>query len=433
MRNQVFYTPPRWRADAASPAPVRRRHVLYVPGYDHEAKTRSRSLFVRELVRYGRRFGLKERTVSPVQDLPDIPALRWTVRARGGDWTTDTTYDVLRWDDIVQRDFDRPLPARLFWLLVGQIDCLFTGLTYRLFKTNWIFACVGLYPFVMVLLLGLVACGLGLAVAKLLVGFTGLPGMVGAAGGFLVAGGVVALVFPFFGRWYVWHLLHDWLFNWEHGNGRRVDYLARVERFAEHLADVVATSEADEILVIGHSSGAAMAVETVSRALEKDPEIGRRGPDLAVLTIGTSLPAAALNSRAAAIHRRLARVMVSPDVQWVEYQAPQDWLNAAGFNPIRMLPLGLAESDCTNPLIRSPRFREVASEAAYKLMLKSPFRMHFQFMMANDRPGEYDFLMMVLGPMRLSWRVRHPEEAKRLPEVVPTEAARFSPGPSEAQ
>jgi hypothetical protein len=35
-------------------------------------------------------------------------------------------------------------------------------------------------------------------------------------------------------------------------------------------------------------------------------------------------------------------------------------------------------------------------------------------MMANDRPGEYDFVMIVLGPMRLAYRIRDPDGAAAL-------------------
>jgi hypothetical protein len=414
MRKQVSFNPPGRAAQPARPAPVRRRHVLYVPGYDHEAKTRSRALFVRELIRYGRRFGLTERSISPAEDIPDVPRLRWRVRIAKDDWATDTTYEVLRWDDLVVSDFRRPTAVCLAWLAVSTVDTLVTGLTPRLFRLNPIFAAVGSYPFVMVLLLALASAGLGFATHRLIVAGTGAHWLLGTAAGFAVAAAVARLARPHYGRWYVWHLMHDWLFNWEHGNGRRADYDARVDRFAEHLRHVVRTSEADEIVVVGHSSGAGMAAETVARALERDPALGRSGPDLALLTIGTSLPASAMGSRARAIHADLVRIMREPDVLWVDYQAPQDWLNAAGFNPLRMLPLNLAETECRNPVIRSPRFREITSDQTYRTMIRSPFRMHFQFMMANDRPGEYDFVMMALGPMRLSERIRDPEAAVRL-------------------
>lgn len=412
MRNQVSYTPPGRTEPANGDEPVRRRHVLYVPGYDPEARTRSRSLFVRELIRYGRRFGLTDRSVTPVEALPDVPGLRWHVRAARDGWATDTTYDVLRWDDIVERDFRRPMPICLAWLALSIAHALATGLTMRLFRMNWIFACVTIYPAVMVLALALTAAGLGYAVAHVAALWAAWPFAVVA--GLAAAGGIVALARPLYARWYVWHLLHDWLFNWEHGSGRRPDYDARVERFAAHLREVATTSDADEIVLVGHSSGAGMAMETLARALETDPGLGRSGPAIVLLTIGTSLPVAAMNARAHPLRRRLARVMQAARILWVEYQAPQDWLNAAGFNPVRMLPLGLAERECANPVIRSARFAEITSEQTYRLMLRSPFRMHFQFMMANDRAGEYDFYMMVLGPISLAARIRDPDEAARL-------------------
>lgn len=416
MRNQVSYTPPGRMAPTVADTPVRRRHVLYVPGYDPEAKSRSRSLFVRELIRYGRRFGLTERRVTPVEQLSELPGLRWRIRAARDGWTTDTVYDVLRWDDIVARDFRRPMPTCLAWLALSIVDALATGLTWRLFRTNWIFACVTIYPAVMVLALALTAGGIGYAVARavehVLAFWAAWP--LAIVAGLAVAMGTIALARPLYARGYVWHLLHDWLFNWEHGSNRRPDYDARVERFAAHLRDVVAGSDADEILIVGHSSGAGMAMETLARALEIDPDLGRGGPALVLLTIGTSLPVAALNVRAHHVRRRLARVMQAGEVLWVEYQAPQDWLNAAGFNPVLMPTLGLSERDCPNPLIRSARFAEITSDQTYRLMLRSPFRMHFQFMMANDRPGEYDFYMMVLGPMSLAGRIRDPDGAARL-------------------
>lgn len=411
MRNQVSYTPPGRTASAAA-GPVRRRHVLYVPGYDPEARSRSRSLFVRELIRYGRRFGLNERSVTPVEQLPGVPALRWRIRTARDAWATDTVYDVLRWDDIVERDFRRPMPACLAWLALSIVHALATGLTVRLMRMNWIFGCVTIYPAVMVLALALTSAGLGYAVARIATIWAAWP--LAAAAGLVAAAGTVVLARPLYARAYVWHLLHDWLFNWEHGSGRRPDYDARVERFAAHLHEVAASSDADEVLIVGHSSGAGMAMETLARALETDPKLGKGGPALALLTIGTSLPVAALNVRAHAIRRRLARVMQAPHVLWVEYQAPQDWLNAAGFNPVRTVPLGLAEHDCSNPVIRSARFAEITSEETYRLMLRSPFRMHFQFMMANDRSGEYDFYMMALGPIGLAARIRDPDEAVRL-------------------
>lgn len=416
MANPLSYTPARWLTAPQGRRDVARRHLIYLPGYDPEAKTRARSLFVRELVRYARRFGLSDRTVSRVEDRPEVPGLRWHVRAARDGWATETIVEVLRWDDIVDRDFKRSVATRIGLMLVGMVDYLFSGVLVRLFRMNWKFACVIIYPFTMITALGLVAAGLGYAAARVgaLLLPAQLPEFVPALLGIAVAAALVAAIWPFFDRLYVWHLLHDWVFNWQHGNGVRRDYEERVDRFAAHLADLARTSDADEILVLGHSSGSIMAVETVARALALDPDLGRVGPELSLLTVGSCLPLVAFNPRAETCRRDLARIMTSEAVHWVEYQAPQDLLNSAAFNPMRDLDLGIAEAACANPAIRSSRFRDITTEATYRTMLKSPFRMHFQFLMANEKPGDYDYILMALGPTRLADRVRRPDEANAL-------------------
>ena len=39
------------------------------------------------------------------------------------------------------------------------------------------------------------------------------------------------------------------------------------------------------------------------------------------------------------------------------------------------------------------------------------FRVHFQFVMANERPNAYDFFMIVCGPMPLTERMAVPDAA----------------------
>lgn len=412
MSTPITYAPPGRVGFGPDRGRVSRRHVLYAPGYDPQAKTRARALFIRELGRYARRFGIIKR-MSPARDLPDAPVMRWTVATSRDDWRVETTYDVLLWDDIVQSDFARPKARFAADAASVAAWSLMTGVAARLFRMKPLFGGVFAYPYMMLILLPIsaVAAGiLGYHGARLLNAPTWFAATMGAAAG-LAAG--IALARRYSG-YYVWHLLRDWIFAYEHGAGERSDYSDRVDLFAQHLCRVAAETKADEVLVVGHSSGATTAMETAARALALDPDLGRHGPEVTVLTIGTSLPAAAFNPRADTIHAELRRLMTSPDVLWVEYQAPQDWLNAAWFNPVRMLPLGLAEEQCTNPVIRSAKFKELVTEETYGTMRFNPFRMHFQFMMANDWAGEYDYFMIVLGPWRLSARVADPDGAIRL-------------------
>lgn len=404
MKPALSFTPPARQGHAASGQPVKRRAVLFIPGYDPAGETRYRMLFVREFIRYAKRFGLSRREVSAVEPLPAVPGLRWQVTAAAAGWETHTTYDVLRWDDIVLRDFRRPLLIGIPLLMAGLAHSLITGTLFRFFRLNWKFGGVILYPAVVILVALLACLGLGLLVSHLLVVLAPAPAFGRAALVAGVAGLSFCLFYPLGERWFVWHLMHDWVSNWQHGMGWRPDHEERVAQFAAHLQAVCGQPDVDEVLVVGHSSGATLAVDVVAVALEGDPNLPGAGGRLCLMTVGSCVPLVAENPFARRYRERLERLMSDPGLLWVEYQAPQDWMNFPGWNPARELNLAGAAT-MPNPVVRSARFKETVAEQTYRRMVFKPFRMHFQFLVANDHPGEYDFVMIAAGPLSLADRV----------------------------
>jgi hypothetical protein len=400
----LSYTPPA-RSFGGPFRPVRRRHVIYVPGYDPEAETRYRMLFVREMLRYAKRFAFRERTISPVETVEAPWGLRWEVGAARGDWRTQTTFEVLRWDDIVLRDFARPLPFAIATLAIGLLYCLLTGAMVRLWRLSWKFGGVILYPPLMVALSLALGIGIGWIGVALLGLAVPVPDWLGWVLALAIAYGVFRATYPLGERWFVWHLMHDWVFNWQHGTGLRPDYEARVDAFAARVVEVARTGTADEVLIVGHSSGAVMAVEVLARALAIDSGLGRGPGEVALLTMGSCLPLVAVNALAKSCREGILRIVRAEHVLWVEYQAPQDWLNFAGFHPVRDLRLAVPPEATFNPVIRSPRFKEIVTPKTYESLRFKPFRMHFQFLMANDLEGEFDYIMMIVGPVSLAERV----------------------------
>ena len=57
------------------------------------------------------------------------------------------------------------------------------------------------------------------------------------------------------------------------------------------------------------------------------------------------------------------------------------------------------------------RFREIIKPEHYNLFRWKFFRVHFQFVMANELPHAYDFFMIVCGPIPLIERMARPEAA----------------------
>lgn len=425
MSAPLSYTPP--DLQPGRPGPVRRRHVFYIPGYDPEGSSRYRLLFVRELTRRTKRFCEDKRAISPAGMSACGLIQSWSVGAHPQTQGAETTYDVLLWDDIVRRDFARPRVLSIGLLIAGTMHMLFTGILVRLYRLNWKYGNVIFYPFVMVLLLSLLSVGLGMVVHDHLgdrFGHSlGLP--LWASLPLAVLAGVLWIVAieKLLNRIFFWQLLNDWVFNWQHGQGRRPDYVRRLDVFADHVvARVRALADAgeaiDEVMIVGHSTGGLTAVEVASRVLARDPGIGSGTPNLSLVTLGSGLPLVAVQPQAARLRAEIAALATTRRLVWLDVQAPQDWMNFPGFEPQRELSLDLKDTPATNPLVRSACFREVLAPETYQRVRHRPFRMHFQYLLANDVPGAYDFFALTLGPQRLRERVLEPI-VPVLPDLTP--------------
>lgn len=413
MRLPLSYTPPDLQAER--PGPVRRRHVFFIPGYDPEARTRYRLLFVRELLRHAKRFGDPRPDISPAVMSPDGLMQSFTIGSGAVPGRATTAYDVLLWDDLVAKDFRRPRVLSVALLVVGTLHALVRGLLWRFYRFNWLYGNVVVYPFVMVVLLSVLAIGTGTMVQGLLGDRLGyglgwppwatLPLATGAGVSLIVA--LEALL----NRFFFWQLLNDWVFNWQHGNGWRPDYTDRLGVFVDRILARLAEDEArgerpDEVMIVGHSTGGLTAAEVAVRLLAKAPDLGAGDMALSLATLGSGLPLVA--AWAERVRGEVAALVVSRRIVWLDVQAPQDWMNFPGFNPVLDLDLSLSGGPIANPLVRSAQVREILTPETYEKVRLKPFRMHFQFLLANERPGPYDFFQMVLGPQNLRDRAIRP-------------------------
>src|SRR5262249_13067000 len=117
---------------------------------------------------------------------------------------------------------------------------------------------------------------------------------------------------------------------------RRPDIEQRVERFAERLVGAAQADAVDEILVVGHSIGAALAADALARALIRDPDFGRRGPTICLLTAGATIPQVTLHPAAEWLRARVSTVAEEPRIIWAEFQARDDAINFYRFDPVTL-------------------------------------------------------------------------------------------------
>ena len=388
---------------------VQHRHIIYVQGYDPRGLAQYYRMFRTELRKFGRLYQFAA-TISRPQSAPDGETASWTIETKASDWQTRTSYDFLRWEDLIQRDLAAPIWGTVFHAMWIYWRLVFGGTIARFWRAHWRFATFISYPHFLLFIEALFSLGIAFAFGKGLETL-GIPGMFSIAAS-------AALFVAFLGSMlkytenltYLLYLLSDTIWTWEFSRRQRPEWDERIDRFAQHLAKVARTSNAEEIVVVGHSSGSFLGVEILARALKLDPALGRHGPRIVLLTIGGNFPIVGFHAESQDFRDHLRSLAIEPSIDWIDCQSRKDVMNFFPFDPIAGHGIDVGGSR-RNPTIVPVRFREIIKPEHYNLFRWKFFRVHFQFVMANERPHAYDFFMIVCGPIPLSERMSLPDAA----------------------
>ena len=388
---------------------VQQRHIIYVQGYDPRGLAQYYRMFRTELRKFGRLYQL-ETTLGRPQSRSGDEITSWTIETEAEGWKTRTTYDFLRFEDFIQRDLASPIwrtvvqAAWIYWRMV------LGGTIAQFWRANWRFATFITYPHLMLLCEALCAAGFAFVFEKGLAAI-GIPDLLGIPA-------ATALCFALLGaalkysenQTYLLYLLCDTIWTWEFSHRQRGEWDERIDRFARYLCDVARSSDAEEIVVVGHSSGSFLGTEILARALKLDPALGRHGPRIMLLTLGGNYPIVGFHKVSQDFRDHLRQLAVEPSIDWIECQARKDVMNFFQFDPVagHGIDVGAARR---NPTILAVRFREIIKPEHYNLFRWKFFRVHFQFVMANELPHAYDFFMIVCGPIPLRERMTRPEAA----------------------
>jgi hypothetical protein len=374
---------------------IRRRHVFYVEGYDPRGAEGYHRLFTRELARFTKTWGIEAELSELVVDSDDIA--HWTVATKAPNWQTFTRYEFVRFEHVVTAAARRPIVRQIARTLHWMFDDVASGAVWRTVRAAWRFALhlmVLQAPLLAWLALMIVAgCAAGIAVSRT----TGSVPI-----GLLIAGVVWAALFallrPLADRSVLLQVANGWPIMRDFARGRASGYDRPVEAFAQRLVAAARADEVDEILIIGHSAGGLTAPIVTTRALDLDPDLGGHGSRVTLVTVGSLLPAFALHPAAERMRAAVRRLAIEPNLRWVDCQARKDIMNFWDFDPVA--GVGVVVSGArTNPIVWPVRLRDMLTDAAYDRVRGSQFRMHYQYVMANDRRAPYDYFMLVCGPV----------------------------------
>jgi hypothetical protein len=373
---------------------IARRHVFHVAGYDPYDIAAQHRRFRRELAKFATTWNVSTST-SEVMQQDGVTS--WTATTRGPNWTVETTFEPLDWHDIVRADLAMPALPRLMAGAAVFADFILSGTFSRYFVARYRYAYFFLVPFLDVVLFAVAGALAGYALA----GGLALVGFARAAVATAIAPALFWLLMRWPGRrWRVEQGLADWIFARDYMRGRRPDIEARLDRFAERLVASAKAGRVDEIVIVGHSLGATFVVDLITRALARDPDLTRRGPVLAVLTIGATIPKLALHPQGGRLRDCAEKVAREPNLFWVEYQARDDAISFYKFHPVTLRAIGSA-GDPTRPLVRRVQLHEMMSRRDFRRYRLSFMRLHYQFVMANAQRATYDYFMIACGPLPL--------------------------------
>jgi len=393
---------------------VPKRYFLHASGFDPYDSVAQYRRFVREVARFAATWNVKAQ-VSAIHR-SGVPDGHWTVMTQAPGWQVVTVFELLDWSDIVRGELKRPSARRLAEGLATFAEFISSGTARRYFTANWRYGMFFLVPFLNVFLFAalavLAADYVGTAVAAALASM--LSGIAAAAAAALL---VFAALMRWPGeRWRVPHALADWIFAREYMLGRHPKMNARIEAFVAHVVACARRADVEEIVIAGHSLGAIVAVDVLARAFDRDPALGRHGPKLNLLTVGATIPKLALHPRGAWLRESVRRLAAEPSLTWAEYQARDDFISFHKFDPVKLTRLpsppqaGKDKSICPPPLagegseggdgpiIRRVQIHQMLSAPTLRRLRFSYMRLHYQFVMANERRAAYDYFMLMCGP-----------------------------------
>ncbi|MBR0819871.1 hypothetical protein [Bradyrhizobium liaoningense] len=380
-----------------SAKPVAKRLVFHIGGYDPiTSHASAQRRFVREIARFQGTWSVKA-AVDGLHETAD--QIQWNVTTTGPDWLVETDYRLVRWHDVIEAFGRRSIGSRISVGVLAFLDFVLTGTLWRYLLTNWRYALFFLYPLVMFGLLIAVAFLIAVVAFKI----TGsIP--VATVGGFF---GIVAV---FAGPWRWLHLgdlFDDWIFSREYIRYGNSEIEQRLDRLAAELVAAASGSAADEILVIGHSLGAVLAVDLLDRALRLDPALDRNKTPVTFLSVGSSILKIGLHPQAIRFRMAMERVANSPAIFWGDYQALVDLLNFYKSRP--MAEMGLSTEN--EAIVRIVRLSRMLDDDMYQRIRFNYFRVHCQFVSGNDKRTSYDYFMLTCGPVSAKSQTLAPDGA----------------------
>ncbi|MFA9232058.1 MAG: hypothetical protein ACEQSU_15140 [Microgenomates group bacterium] len=370
-----------------------RRKVYYIPGYDPFHPRRYRELYRSE--------GADQAKISDYS-LNLVPkktpgSYGWHIDAVINGQASAADVEVLVWSDIVKSSMNQGITATYLQLLRTAWTYIGSGALFRLMRLRKGPMIAALYPIVFLIFQLILACLAGWGLGTL------LSNLVHPLAGTIAGGAVIWLMLRLFRRWdkkvFAYYLMHDYAYTAQDGGANPPELEARMAAFRQAITESLSEGY-DEVLVVGHSSGAHLAISIIADILREGRDVGPTA--LSFLSLGQVVPMVSFLPRATRLRADLRSISTSTEITWVDVTAPGDGCSFALCDPVAVS--GVAPEGQIWPLVVSAAFTKSLTVARWNALRWKFFRLHFQYLCAFDRPQDYDYFQITAGAETLGAR-----------------------------
>ena len=367
------------------------RRVYYISGFDPRGARFYHRLFREESKKSAALSGAKIETGK--RKVLDNDITQWQVDAVWDGQPYKIDYRMMTWDDAMKR----------YWVNNVWVLILKTMRMYFAHMKSGIFAkfkragigpfYFSLYPFVY--------CISGLLIAVLLGLFTYV--LVSAVSSrvwlAVIFGMAAAYLFLRFAvkigeKMGVWWVMQSTFLHGRWSEKPLPELERKTQVFAERIIQDQIDSPVNEIILVGHCTGAMLTVAVMSKILDLQHD-GLKNK-LSVMTLGQSIPYLSYSAHAHHFRKMLQAFANNKLFPWFDMGARVDPLCFQQVNPAEAD--GVLLEDANVPYRLAVRPYKMFSKEKYNILKKNKLRMHFQYLMAADIATDYDYFEIVTGP-----------------------------------
>jgi hypothetical protein len=358
---------------------IRRRLVVFLPGFEAMPVEAHARRFMREARRSASVYGLEISAASTTSPGGDTATLE--IAAQGKDGETRTEIHVSGMEGAGTLYAARNPFARLATGLLALLDFTVSGTLLRFARTSWRYVLFFLFP-IAFLALVLLACWFAWRLVFLVSDNAILA---------LTAAAAAAALLLWIGqrRLHLLLVMDDWTFARDLARGRTPSVDAALDRLATSTVRRASEGEFEEIVIAAHSLGAIPAVGLTARLVGGQATHVRIG----LLTAGSSLMKVALHPSAGGLRDDVATI-ARAKTPWLDAQSLTDPINFYGSHPLKSLDI----ADSGSVSVMRVRFRTQLEPSRYRRMKYNLFAVHRQFVGGVDKPAPYSFHAILCGP-----------------------------------